>query len=148
MRAQYAALSEEQKQAIRARQKAYRDNPANKKKLARTAKRWRMNRSPEQIKKDLKAQNERMTRRYWALTPEQRKLHNQKRYKDRLVLEEINWKCEGGCGLNTRHPTGLCTMCRITKCRKCAKPLEQTFIGQRVHEKCAPKGDLGFRVVV
>lgn len=144
MRVQYAALTAKQKEAIRTQARNRREIPEVKLALAKTARAWRANRSPEQIEKDRKAQLAYQTAWYRALSPEQRKIYNKKRYVVSLINQSLDWACQRGCGLNTQHPTGLCTMCRMTTCRKCTKPLEQTFLGQRVHERCVPKGDAEF----
>lgn len=139
MKAQYALLTEEQKAAIKEKVNARRASEEGRAADVKRHRRWYLSRTPEQKAKDLVRTNRRMTAWYHALTPEQKKKHNQERYQAHLVNREINWGCSNGCDVITKHPTGLCVMCRMTTCRKCNRSLEQTYLGQRVHEKCAPK---------
>lgn len=81
--------------------------------------------------------------RYYAANRERISKRNSERYftekVERILDEEVSFKCDRNCGRETEHPTGICRWCRTVECRKCSKPLVQKSIGQRLHDKCRPR---------
>lgn len=48
------------------------------------------------------------------------------------------YPCLKGCGRYIVGPTGVCSPCRTTPCKKCGRKLRQQYEGQALHTKCKP----------
>jgi hypothetical protein len=85
--------------------------------------------------------------RYYKENKERIQARQKKSYYDKKVERilndldvQVDLLCEKKCGRETLHPSGVCQSCRTSTCKKCKKVLVAKYVGQRLHDKCLPKG--------